>query len=309
MEKANILVVDDSINILSSLGKILEINGYQVDTAPNGSDALRKLQKVNYDLVICDIEMPGITGLDFLKKVRQSYGGLVDVILMTGYMDQEYFIKAIRLGAADFIQKPIDGNLIIRSIDETLKKKREQNNLSEFYRHLDATCMKITINPRHFAKYSISKVFSEALQIYYKVPPDLLNEILICIDEMVYNAFIHGTLNLTPAERTLDSISFHDIVFEKLSNPMTAQKRIYFTFHLNAVNNVLEMEVEDEGMGFDYESWLASMDRDMGGSLLEYGRGISLLYHLSDKLEFSKQGRCLKISKNIAPYYANGSST
>lgn len=302
MDKINLLIVDDSISILSSLSKILELSGYEVDIAHNGSEALRKLQNKTFDLVICDIEMPGITGLDFLKKVRDNYGDSIDVILMTGYLDQDYFIKAIRLGASDFIQKPIDANNIIRAIESTIQRKKEHNNVREFYRHLDKTDLTIIINPAHFSKYSISKVFAQSLQSNFKLPPDLLNEILICIDEMVYNAFIHGTLKLKPSERFLSRQGFQDLLTDKLTDPQIANRRIRFSFVIDAVNGMLEMEVEDDGDGFEHELWLKGLEDNPGREVLEYGRGISLLFHLSDSMKFSKQGRCLRIKKDISGY-------
>ena len=83
-DKARILVVDDSIAIVNSLQSILSISGYNVDSSFNGSDALRKIYKNEYDLVICDIEMPGLSGLEFLGRVRQDFDRSLDVILMTG---------------------------------------------------------------------------------------------------------------------------------------------------------------------------------------------------------------------------------
>lgn len=70
-ELNRILVVDDNPEILNDLATLLTIDQYQVDTTTSGCDAIRRLRKVCYDLVICDIEIPDINGLDFLEKLRQ----------------------------------------------------------------------------------------------------------------------------------------------------------------------------------------------------------------------------------------------
>ncbi len=292
-------MVDDSISIVNSLSKILEVSGFVVDPAYNGSDALRKLSATNYDLVICDIEMPGITGLDFLERVRNNYGNSIDVILMTGFLDQDYFIRAIRLGASDFIRKPINAQLIIRSIKTILDRKREQNDFSDFYRHLDVTSLNFVIDPKNFSKFSISKVFNVFLANNFRFSQNILNELLICIDEMIYNAFIHGTLKLNIDERFIDRVSFQKLISDRLNDPLIAEKRIRFSISIDQIGNNIILEVEDDGDGFDHKAWIDRVKADESLNIDEHGRGISLLYHLSDELIFEDGGRKIRLAKKL----------
>ena len=73
-QNARVLVVDDSISIVESLSKVLHVSGYETDPAYNGREALKKLNENTYDIIICDIEMPGMTGLDLLRHVRNEFG-------------------------------------------------------------------------------------------------------------------------------------------------------------------------------------------------------------------------------------------
>jgi len=84
--KPRILVVDDSSSLVLSLSELLKINGFEIDTAFSGIEALHKTEAEEYDLVICDIEMPGINGLEFLSRIRKDYEKDLEVILMTGYL-------------------------------------------------------------------------------------------------------------------------------------------------------------------------------------------------------------------------------
>lgn len=299
MEGQKILIVDDSISIVNSLCKILEVSGYETQPAYSGSEALRKLNAQNYDLVICDIEMPGITGLDFLDKVRKTFGKSIDVILMTGYLEQDYFIRAIRLGAADFIRKPVNAQLIIRSIQTIFERKREQSDYSDFYRHLDLTNLNFVIDPKNFSKFSISKVFNFFLMNNFRFNQNVMNELLICIDEMIYNAFIHGILKLNVNERFMDSTNFQKLIATRLTDPEICDKRIRFSISIDQIINRIVMEVEDDGEGFDHESWLKRVQTDDTLNIDEHGRGISLLYHLSDEMEFANGGRKLRICKKL----------
>ncbi len=292
-------MVDDSIAIVNSLQAILGISGYKVETAYNGSDALRKLHKHHYDLVICDIEMPGISGLEFLSRVRDDFEHDLDVILMTGYLEHDYFIEAIRLGASDFIRKPIDTKQLINSIRELLFRKRSRDDISEFYCHLDKANFSFEMAAEHFSKFAISKIFSAYMRQYFKVDPRVLNELLVCVDEMVYNAYIHGILELSVQERALAQDRLQEIITQKLKDPKIALCKIHLAFEIDNVAQMIEICVADEGSGFDYSSWIDTVKTQQLLDIKEHGRGIAMLYHLSNDLSFEDNGRLVKIRKSL----------
>lgn len=296
-----VLVVDDSIAIVNSLVAILGISGFEVDTAFNASDALRKIHNNAYDVVVCDIEMPGLTGLEFLSKVRTEFGRELDVILMTGYLEHDYFIEAIRLGASDFIRKPIDTKLMIRSIRELVQRKRSRSDLADFYTNLDRAEFSFVMSPQHFSKYALSKIFSTYLRQSFKVAPKAMNELLVCVDEMVYNAFIHGTLKLTVDERAMDHNHLKTLIEDKLKEPDISAKRIKLNFSVDNSSRCIEISVEDEGEGFDYKYWLAQAKQEPIAEIEGHGRGIAMLYHLCECLEFSEAGRKVKVRKHLGP--------
>ncbi|MCB5253763.1 MAG: response regulator [Candidatus Cloacimonadaceae bacterium] len=298
-DRRKILIVDDSIAIVNSLEAILGVSGYQVETAYNGSDALRKIHQNNYDLVICDIEMPGISGLEFLSRVREDFDDNLDVILMTGYLEHDYFIEAIRLGASDFIRKPIDTKQMINSIRELLFRKRSRDDVSEFYCHLDKASFSFDISAEHFSKFTISKIFSSYLRQYFKIDPMVLNELLICVDEMVYNAYIHGTLELSIRERALTQEELHLVIDEKLQDPKIAKRKMHLVFEIDNEQQMIEIGVSDDGNGFDYPSWINTVQTEQILDIKEHGRGIAMLYHLSDELSFDNEGKSVKIRKSL----------
>ena len=103
----SILVVDDDEDIRASLGEILAEEGATVTLAASAEEALRLLGDVRPDLVVCDVRMPGLGGLELLRVVRERAQG-VDVVLMTAYDDMPTIVEAMRHGAADFLTKPLD---------------------------------------------------------------------------------------------------------------------------------------------------------------------------------------------------------
>jgi two-component system NtrC family response regulator len=105
--KARILVVDDEEGMCEFLQYLLEGEGYEVDVAHSGDDALTKVEGASFDLILADIKMPGIDGLEMLRHMREADENTV-VIVMTGYSSLETAIKAIKYDASDYLTKPFD---------------------------------------------------------------------------------------------------------------------------------------------------------------------------------------------------------
>lgn len=105
--KARILVVDDEKGMCEFLHYLLEGEGYEVDEAHSGSEALDKIREQRFDLVLADIKMPGIDGLEMLRRMREVDENIV-VIVMTAYSSLETAIKAIKYDASDYLTKPFD---------------------------------------------------------------------------------------------------------------------------------------------------------------------------------------------------------
>lgn len=297
--KGRLLIVDDSISVVNSLQTILSLSGYSVDSAFNGSDALRKIYRQDYDLVICDIEMPGLTGLEFLERVRKEFDRSLDVILMTGYMEHDYFIEAIRLGANDFIRKPIDTKKMIKSIQELLHRKRSIKDNEVLYSKLDKVGISMEVNAINFGSISFSSIFNKHLKERFKINPDALNELMVCLDEMIYNAFIHGTLELNPEDRALDHEKLQEVIAQKLQQPDIGRRKISILAEIDNGTKSIKLTVEDEGPGFDYEAWQKISFPEPILGVQEHGRGISLLKHLSEELCFAKEGRQVSIRKSL----------
>ena len=105
MEK--ILVVDDEIEVCNALKEFLSIKGYRVFTAQNGKDALLTINEEKPHIVLLDIIMPGMSGIETLEEIKKVAPG-VGVVMITAVTDGELGNKALKLGADDFITKPVD---------------------------------------------------------------------------------------------------------------------------------------------------------------------------------------------------------
>jgi len=124
----SILIVDDEPFILQSLGGLLGDEGYEVLTASNGYEALKIIDAQSPDLVVLDIWMPGIDGIETLREIKQQHPFL-PVVIITGHGNIETAVTATKLGAFDMIEKPLSIEKVIVTINNALNFKRlEEEN-------------------------------------------------------------------------------------------------------------------------------------------------------------------------------------
>ena len=125
----SLLIVDDEKVILEILKDFLKLEGFRVTTAISGEDAMQLLHKDPFDLVITDLKMPGITGLDLLKHVAQRFPHTVTIV-MTGFGTLETAIDCMKSGAYDYILKPFKVDEVVHIVKRGLEKKRlEEENI------------------------------------------------------------------------------------------------------------------------------------------------------------------------------------
>jgi two-component system nitrogen regulation response regulator NtrX len=121
---ATILIIDDERSIRKTLTEILTYEGNNVEEASDGEEGLRKFKEKNYDLVLCDIKMPKLDGIEFLEKAKQINGD-VPIIVISGHGNIETAVDAVKKGAFDYISKPPDLNRMLI----TLRNAMDRTNL------------------------------------------------------------------------------------------------------------------------------------------------------------------------------------
>lgn len=118
---SRILVIDDERSIRNTLKDILEYEKYQVDLADTGPAGLDKLKNGEYDVVLCDIKMPGMDGIEVLEKMDEQ-GFDAPVVMISGHGNIDTAVEAIKKGAFDFIEKPLDLNRLLITIRNAMDK-------------------------------------------------------------------------------------------------------------------------------------------------------------------------------------------
>ena len=119
---ANILIIDDEKAIRKTLSEILSYEGYKIDEAADGEEGIKKFSSTTYDVVLCDIKMPKIDGLEFLEKAKEINAD-VPIIVISGHGNIETAVEAVKKGAFDYISKPPDLNRLLITLRNALDKQ------------------------------------------------------------------------------------------------------------------------------------------------------------------------------------------
>jgi len=121
--RARILVVDDERNIRKNLAMVLEVAGFEVDTAGDGEEALTKSKEQHYDIAFVDLQMPKMGGLELTHSLR-GLSSTTAVVILTAYGSVASAVEAMKLGAVDFLEKPFDPKAIQLLVEEILLRKQ-----------------------------------------------------------------------------------------------------------------------------------------------------------------------------------------
>src|SRR5574344_1142153 len=116
-----VLIIDDERSIRNTLKEILEFEGHEISLAADGKEGLDAASVTNFDVIFCDIKMPGMDGIEVLDKLIES-GNDASVVMITGHGSVDTAVECIKKGAFDFIQKPLDLNRILITLKNATEK-------------------------------------------------------------------------------------------------------------------------------------------------------------------------------------------
>ena len=123
-QMSEILIIDDEKAIRKTLSEILSYEGYKIEEASDGEEGLKKFKEKNFDVVLCDIKMPKIDGLEFLERAREAHPD-IPVIMISGHGNIDTAVEAVKKGAFDYISKPPDLNRLLI----TIRNARDKSTL------------------------------------------------------------------------------------------------------------------------------------------------------------------------------------
>jgi DNA-binding NtrC family response regulator len=126
----DVLIVDDEQDFRDVIVKKLEKRDLQCDSAPDGSTALAMIKAKNYDVVLLDVKMPGMDGIETLREIKKI-APMIEVVMLTGHASVESGINGIKYGAFDYLMKPMEVDILIEKLNAAYKRKRVQQEKIE----------------------------------------------------------------------------------------------------------------------------------------------------------------------------------
>jgi len=153
-EKISVLIADDEDGLRSTIAAWLTDEGFVVEEAPDGKEAIRKVQEKDFDLALLDIKMPGANGLEVLRYIKKNSGS-TEIVMMTGMSDVSMAVEAMKLGAREYLTKPIDMDQLVPQLRNLLKKRDAEERIRRLQSDHTARLLYDLHNPIAGLKQSI----------------------------------------------------------------------------------------------------------------------------------------------------------
>ncbi len=264
--KLKILIADDEEITLKHLGYALGKEGYDITTARNGIEALKKIEGHEFDLLIADIKMPGIDGITLLTEVKEKYPD-VDVIIITGFGSIESAVNAMSKGATDYVTKPFNLEELSLKVKKVAEKKRlEKENIA----------LKVTLTPAlpssgkntvaGFSFIAKSKVMRRVTDIIAGIQNSDCN-VLITGESGTGKGLVAKLIHYTSKRKEMPFLAVNCAIFteELLASELFGHEKGAFTGAVSAKQGLLE--IADNGTLFLDE--IAEMSPALQAKLLK----------------------------------------
>ncbi len=289
-----VLIVEDDKSSRLYLENLLELNNYDYRSASNGIEGLNLFEEYCPDVVITDIQMPIMDGLEMLEAIRDRKSNSI-VIITTAFGSENYAIQALHLGANNYLKKPVAG------IDLIPLLRKYRTILESKYSTVEMPGNII------FRKFRIE--FKTNIEMIPKIVDRLLVESYCNIEdnerinielglvELITNAFEHGNLEISFEDKlnALSNNTLDELYYERLNSAEFRNRKVLIDFTMD--ENSCEWIIQDDGRGFN---WKALPNPTEEENILELcGRGIFITSFLFDEIEYSGIGNVVRAKKYL----------
>ena len=296
-KQPKILVVDDSPTQLLQIQILLESEGFEVITAGDGREALDLLAEVTPDVIVTDLQMPNMDGLELVTAIaRQQL--LIPVILTTAAGSEMIAAEALHAGATSYVPKSGIGNLMISTVQRLLELRQATETDRQLAKRLTSVAHTYTLgNDRSLVPILIGRV-EMMLKEFGVYDTGQQMQLAMALDEAVINSMIHGNLEVDSClQHEGDSKKFYEKVRERSSQQPYSDRNVYVEIRVDLEG--VTCIITDEGPGFDIckvADCTASKNLDREG-----GRGLLLINTFMDHVEHNSRGNQITMRKKFSP--------
>ncbi len=298
---SKVLVVDDDPNIYRIIAKELSTVGYEVDSASDGQEALEKATAEDYSLVISDVMMPRMDGLEFFEALKKEKPD-TPVILISGHTNFGFAVKGLNLGALAFLVKPFDNAELMKWVDKVSEiqvLERDRSTRESLFSHLDTEIHEMVLTTGLLMEGNNFKLFSQRIIERFLLSKEMSKitslKGALAVHEALINSVEHGNLRLSSSLKEEFSIGdavdpYYNKLKERLNDPQYAGTKISVKYVRTSEKT--ELSIRDEGSGFDHRSMSEIEDY----SELPSGRGILLIRSGVDKVRYNESGNKITLT-------------
>jgi CheY-like chemotaxis protein/anti-sigma regulatory factor (Ser/Thr protein kinase) len=288
-----VLIVDDNPMDRRFAGACVEESGMTATYAENGRDALEKLEIETPDIVLTDLDMPEMDGLQLVRKLQQRDPTL-PVILMTAKGSEAVATEALKAGASSYVPKRNFQQELVAALNIVNKASKSRQRQQQVYEFMTEAESKFVLGNNHDATSALVGYFLEAIRRMNLCPEGELVRVGTALSEAMVNAIDHGNLELNSKLREgSDGQSYHELGRQRISQEPYRNRRVFITCHVSEAEAVFT--IRDEGPGFDPSTLPDPHDPE--NLMRPHGRGLMLIRTFMDDVSFSESGNEIRMHK------------
>ncbi len=289
----SVLVVDDSVmDRRLAVGVLQKKPGFTVFEAVDGRDALTKLERHLPDLVVTDMMMPNMNGLELVAEIKEQYP-LIPVILMTSQGSEEIAVEALQKGAANYVPKRSLGTELIEIVDRVLTAANEVRGRARLMNRLSRYEYSFILENELDIVCALSSfIREEAIRLRLCSIPECLR-LGVAVEEALINAYYHGNLEVSSKLREEDHRLYHETAQQRSREAPYSDRRIHVSVKITPTQ--ASYSVRDEGPGFDPSSLPDPTDPANLDS--PCGRGMLLMRTFMDNVIYNDKGNEVTLFK------------
>lgn len=288
-----VLVVDDSQVDRRLVGGLLQKTGeYELVYAENGQDALEKIELHIPDVVLTDLHMPEMNGLELVEAIKADYP-LIPVLLMTAQGSEELAVEALRRGAASYVTKRRLGEDLISTVQQILDAASTERGQTRLMNRVVRTETEYILPNDTGLVHALVQQIRELMRNMRTFGENDRLRIGIAVEEALLNALYHGNLEVSSDLREQGNSEYEQLARQRMDETPYRDRQLLVSMRLTP--DEARFVVRDEGPGFDPSAIPNPTDPDY----LERpsGRGMLLMKSFMDDVEYNDQGNCVTLMK------------
>lgn len=246
-DKINVLIADDEESLRATIAAWLGDEGFEVDQAADGLEAIKKVQGKDFDIALLDIKMPGANGLEVLRFIKKN-SNPTEVVMMTGMSDVGMAVEAMKLGAKEYLTKPVDLDQLVPQLRSLIKKRDAEERIRQLQAEHTARLLYDLHNPISGLKQSIGYLMKGMAGPLSDHQKELMGYMVNSIDKVI--ALLSDMMDLTKLEGGRVRLN------EGIGNLSDTVQKVAQEYRVPIQSNkvALEMAIEPDLPPIEYDS-------------------------------------------------------